>query len=217
MTSFVLADDHPMVRHGLKTVLEAEEDWRVVGEAANGAEVQDLLTTLEPDILVLDVMMPGLNGIEVTNQLRETAITTRVIIFSMYASDSYVRAAMNNGAFAYVLKDSDGSEIIHAVREVIDGRRYLSRSLTERAINLYLQQPSDSSLDWYEMLTARERQVIQLAAQGSNNTEIGNRLSISPRTAETHRTNIMRKLGLRSQADLIAYALKHGIIPSPTP
>jgi DNA-binding NarL/FixJ family response regulator len=179
--------------------------------------VQDLLTTLEPDILVLDVMMPGLNGIEVTNQLRETAITTRVIIFSMYASDSYVRAAMNNGAFAYVLKDSDGSEIIHAVREVIDGRRYLSRSLTERAINLYLQQPSDSSLDWYEMLTARERQVIQLAAQGSNNTEIGNRLSISPRTAETHRTNIMRKLGLRSQADLIAYALKHGIIPSPTP
>lgn len=214
MTTFVLADDHPMVRYGLKTILESQNEWSVVGEADNGSDVQGLVDSLDPDILILDVMMPGLNGIEVTAQIATSAQQTRIIIFSMYASDAYVRAAMNNGAYAYLLKDSDGTEIIHAVREVIREQRYLSRALTERAINLYLQQTSDTALDWYEMLTARERQVMHLAAQGANNAEIGNRLSISPRTAETHRTNIMRKLGLRSQADLTAYALKHGIISS---
>lgn len=213
MPTIVLADDHPMVRRGVRTVLENETDWNVVGEVPDGAGVLEAVANLQPDVLVLDIMMPGLNGIEIAKQIMQQAPQTRIIIFSMHTNDAYVRAALSCGAVGYVLKESDGLELVSAVREVMNGRRYLSRSLTDRAIDIYLQHVSDDNLDWSEMLTARERQVLQLAAQGANNTEIGGRLSISPRTAETHRTNLMRKLGLRSQADLMRYAMHHGLIP----
>ena len=211
MTTIVLADDHPMVRQGVRTVLEAEPGWRVVGEAASGTAVLELVTRLKPDILIVDLMMPGLNGIEVTQQIRQYAPQVRVIVFSMHSDKAYVREALSKGAASYVLKESDATELIFAIREVLAGRRYLSHTLAERAIDSYLQDASDTTLDWSEMLTARERQVLQLVAQGSTNAEIGSRLSISPRTAETHRTNLMRKLGLQTQADLIRYAFQHGI------
>ncbi|NJN65243.1 MAG: response regulator transcription factor [Chloroflexaceae bacterium] len=213
MTTIVLADDHPMVRHGLKFILEAERGWSVVGEATTGNEVLQLVKALRPDVLILDILMPEVNGIEVVQRLSQFATRSRVVMFSMYDHDSYIRAAMNSGAQAYVLKDSEVAELVHAVREVLAGRRYLSRSLTERAMTCYLQQASSDGVAWSEVLTSRERQVIQLAAQGASNAEIGYRLSISPRTVETHRTNIMRKLGLHTRAELITYALQHGILP----
>jgi DNA-binding NarL/FixJ family response regulator len=213
MTTIVLADDHPMVRQGVRTVLETEPDWHVVGEAADGTAVLDLVTQLKPDILIVDLMMPGLNGIEVTQQIRHHVPQTHVIVFSMHADKVYVREALSKGAVGYVLKESDAAELIRATREVLAGRRYLSHTLAERAIDSYLQDASDATLDWSEMLTARERQVLQLAAQGASNAEIGSRLSISPRTAETHRANLMRKLGLQTQAELLRYAFQHGILP----
>ncbi len=213
MTTIVLADDHPMVRRGLRIVLEAEEGWRVVAEATDGASALEQVALHQPDVLILDVVMPGMNGIEIARQLRAQALHTCVIIFSMHANDAYVRAALNSGAQGYVLKESDDIELVLAVREVLAGRRYLSRALSERAIDIYIRYANDDTLDWTEILTTRERQVLQLAIQGASNTDIGNRLSISPRTAETHRANLMRKLGLRTHNDLMRYAARHGLLP----
>ena len=213
MTTIVLADDHPMVRQGVRTVLESEPDWHVIGETADGTAVLDLVARLKPDILLVDMMLPGLNGIEVTQQVRQQVPQTQVIVFSMHADKAYIREAFGKGALGYVLKESDATELIHAVHEVLTGRRYLSHTLAERAIDSFLQDTSDITLELSEMLTARERQVLQFAAQGATNAEIGIWLSISPRTAETHRTNLMRKLSLKTQADLLRYAFQNGILP----
>ncbi len=213
MTTILLADDHPIVRHGLKSILEAERGWSVVGEAASGTEVLQLVGTLRPEVLILDIWLPDLDGIEVLRKVRQLAAWSRVVMFSMDDRDSAVRSAMNGGAHSYVLKEAGASELVYAIHEVLAGRRYLSRSLTERAMSCYLQQASSDGANWAELLTSRERQVMQFAAQGASNVEIGHRLSISPRTVETHRTNIMRKLGLHTRAELITYALQHGILP----
>jgi DNA-binding NarL/FixJ family response regulator len=159
--------------------------------------------------------MPGLNGMELTQQLTSHGVSTRIVIFSMHANTVYVRETLRHGASAYVLKESDAGDLVQAVREVLAGRRFLSRALTERAVDMFLEFAAESSLDWVELLTSRERQVLQLAAQGASNAEIGNRLNISPRTAETHRTNLMRKLGLKTQAELLRYAMQHGIVDHP--
>jgi len=215
MTTIVLADDHPMVLHGLRAVLEAEPDFTIIGEATEGHAVLDMVLQLQPEILILDVLMPGLNGMELTQQLTGHGVSTRIVIFSMHANTVYVRETLRHGASAYVLKESDAGDLVQAVREVLAGRRFLSRALTERAVDMFLEFAAESSLDWVELLTSRERQVLQLAAQGASNAEIGNRLNISPRTAETHRTNLMRKLGLKTQSELLRYAMQHGIVDHP--
>lgn len=212
MLTIVLADDHPIVRQGLRTVLAAEAGWNIVGEAADGPTVLELVAELQPNVLIVDIMMPGLNGIEVTRQLSRRSPQTHIIIFSMHANNAYIREGITSGASGYVLKDADSDELIQAVREAMAGRRYLSRALAERAIESYLQHASDESLDWLDMLTAREQQVLRLVAHGSSNAVIASQLAISPRTVETHRANLMRKLGLKTQADLIRYALQHGLL-----
>ena len=164
-------------------------------------------------VLVVDLMMPGLSGLEVTRQVRQRSPRTHIVILSMYSNEAYVLEALRNGAAAYVLKDSTAADLVHAVREVVAGRRYLSPPLSERAIETYTEKAKSTLMDPYETLTTRERQVLHLAAEGCTNAEIGDRLSISPRTVETHRANLMRKLGLESQTDLIRYALRRGIIP----
>ncbi len=213
MTSLVLIDDHPMVRSGLRATLGAELDWQVIGEAADGVAGLALALRLCPDVLVVDLQMPGLNGLEVLRQVRVGTPTTRVIIFSMHAEDTYVHEALEAGASGYVLKDADAVDLVHAIRMALRGGRYLSPALTERTISAYLHQSAaEQRVDWAEMLTARERQVLVLAAQGFGNTEIGDRLAMSPRTAETHRTNLLRKLGLKSQADLVHFARERGLL-----
>lgn len=212
-TTVVLADDHHIVRQGLRVLLEAEGEFAVIGEEADGLKVVDLVNRLRPDVLMLDVRMPGLTGLEITRQIAQRALRTRVLILSMHANESYVRDALRHGAAGYVLKDASPAEMVEAVREVSAGRRYLSRALSERAIEAYAHQADTGPADPYETLTTREREILQLAAESSSLAQIAARLGISPRTVETHRENVMRKLGLQSQADLIRYALRRGILP----
>jgi DNA-binding NarL/FixJ family response regulator len=209
----VLADDHHIVRQGLRALLEAESEFDVIGEEADGLKVVELVERLRPNVLMLDVQMPGLNGLEITRQIVQRGLRTRVVILSMHASETYVREAIRYGAAGYVLKDAKPSELVEAVREVSAGRRYLSRVLSERAIDAYAEKAQTVPTDAYDTLTTREREVLQLAAESSSTSEIAARLGISPRTVETHRENLMRKLGLQSQTDLIRYALRRGILP----
>lgn len=212
MTTIVLADDHQLVRQGLRALLEVESDLRVIGEAGDGLEVVRLVERLNPNVLILDLMMPGINGLEVTRQLKKSAFQTGIVILSMYADEAYVLEALGNGASAYVLKDSDASDLVHAVREVAAGRRYLSPPLSDRAIEVYQETARATVIDRYETLTTREREVLHLSAEGCTSGEIALRLGISARTAETHRTHLMSKLGLHTQVELIRYALRRGII-----
>lgn len=212
-TTIVLADDHQVVRQGLRLLLEAEPGFSVIGEVADGLEVAGLVERLKPDVLILDLMMPGLGGLDVSRQVTRRAPETRVVILSMHSSDAYVVEALRKGASAYVLKGSSADELIGAVRAALAGRRYLSPPLSEKAIESYVQKARDAEVDLYETLTTREREVLHLAAEGMSSTAMGGRLGISPRTAETHRTNVMRKLGLHSRTELIRYAIKRGILP----
>ncbi len=213
MTSIVLADDHTVVRAGLRALLEgAHADFHVVGEAADGLEAVQLVERQKPDVLVVDVMMPGLNGIEVTRQVRQRVPQTRVVVLSMHASEPYVLEALRHGASGYVLKDASSDQLVQAVREVSEGRPYLSPPLTERAIAAYVERAQPATLDPHELLTTREREVLQLAAEGLSNAEIAQKLTLSPRTVEMHRGNLTRKLDLQSQTDLVRYAIRRGII-----
>lgn len=210
--SIVLADDHPIVRQGVRALLQAEPGFSVIGEASDGLSALKLIENLKPSVLVVDLMMPGLNGLEVTRKVARISPGTRVIVLSMYVNEPYVIEALRNGASGYVLKESDISDLAKAIREVTAGRRYLSPPLSEQAMAAYLDCDPNSILDPYDTLTTREREVLQLALEGNNNAEIASRLFISGRTAETHKANMLRKLGLHTQTDLIRYALKRGIL-----
>jgi two-component system response regulator NreC len=213
MPTILLADDHNIVRQGLRAILQSEPHFSLVGEASDGIEAVRLAERLKPDVMVTDVMMPGLNGLEVARQVSRSLPNTRIIILSMYTNDAYVLEALKNGALGYVLKDSQASDLIQAIKEVIKGNRYLSPPLSERALELYMRKVESVPDDPYELLTTREREVLQLVAEGKTSAEIANRLFISPRTAEGHRANLMRKLNLQNNADLIRFALKRGILP----
>lgn len=213
MINIMLADDHPIVRQGLKALLESEQNLHLVGEAGDGLEAVRLAIRLKPDVLITDVMMPGLNGLEVTRQVTKSLPQTKVVILSMYTDDSYVLEALKNGAAGYVLKDSQAADLVQAIREVAAGKKYLSPPLSEREIELYAQRFESVPSDPYELLTTREREVLQLVAEGRTSSEIAQQLFISPRTAEGHRANLMRKLGIQNNAELVRYALKRGIVP----
>jgi DNA-binding NarL/FixJ family response regulator len=214
MTRIVLADDHPIVRQGLRSLLEKEPGFSVVGEASDGLKVADLVEEAKADVLVLDLLMPGLGGLDVVREVVRRSAKTRIVVLSMHSSESFVLRALRNGASAYVLKDSSTTELVMAVRQVQAGGRYLSSRLSERAIESYIDRADGGAVDIYETLTTRERQVLHLAAEGLSNPAIGDRLHISPRTAELHRAHIMQKLGLGNRTELIAYALRRGLIPS---
>ena len=213
-TRILLADDHRVVREGFRALLQSEPDFEIVGETGDGLEAVRLVEQQKPHVLVVDLMMPGLNGLEVARQVTQRSPRTRIVVLSMHANEAYVLEALKNGASAYVLKDASAAELVRAVREALAGRRYLSPPLSEPAIDSYIERAKSSdSLDLYDTLTNREREVLQLAAEGHTNGEIASRLFISPRTVETHRANVMRKLGLRSQTELVRYALQRGILP----
>ena len=212
MTTIVLADDHEVVRQGLRALLEAEEDFSVIGEAADGLEALELVERLAPDVLVLDLMMPGLNGLEVARRVAKLSAKSRVVILTMHSSEAYVLEALKSGASAFVLKNVGLPELARAVREAASGRRYLSPPFSQERIDRYLSKVKGRIPDRYEKLTNREREVLQLAAEGLTNPEIGHRLFVSPRTVDDHRASVFRKLGLKGQTELVRYALKRGII-----
>jgi DNA-binding NarL/FixJ family response regulator len=218
-TTVVLADDHPIVRQGLRAVLEDKDLCWVIGEAGDGLTALDLVAQLKPDVAILDVRLPDLSGLEVARRLQQSVPATRVVMLSMHADEPYVLEALRHGVLGYVLKGAATADLVAAVHAAMAGRRFLSAPLTDRAIDAYARRAaeSDRPLDRYDLLTAREREVVQLAAQGLSNAEIGERLVISPRTAETHRANMLRKLGLQTQTDLARYALGRGLIPAAEP
>jgi two-component system, NarL family, response regulator NreC len=213
MVSIVLVDDHQIVRQGLKVLLEAEPEFQVVGEASDGQQAVELVRQVLPDVLVVDLNLPSLNGIEVVQQVKAFHPTIRAIVLSMHSSEDYVLPAFASGASGYVLKDSAVEDLVYAIHQAFSGNRYLSPQLAEKAIDSYLHAGrNNSASDLFETLTQRERQVIQLSVEGLSYGEIASRLVISPRTAETHRNNAMRKLGISNTPELVRYAIKHGLI-----
>ena len=213
MTTIVLADDHHVVRQSFRLLLDAESDFNVLGDAASGLEAIEMVGRLTPDVLVVDIMMPDLNGIDAVRRIKKQYPQTVIVILSMHENEAYVVEALRAGVSAYVLKKSTAQELVYAIRQAVAGHLFLSSPLSEHAIQAYMQKARGTALDLYETLTAREREVLHLTAEGLNHTEIGGRLSISPRTVEMHHGNLMRKLHLRNQTDLIRFAIQRGILP----
>lgn len=212
MTTIVLVDDHQILRQGLRKLLEEEIGFHVVGETGDGIEAIELVEHLKPDILVVDMVMPGLNGLDVIRSVKQNSERTQIIVLSMHANEAYVVEALRYGASGYLVKESSSTELIHAVKEVVAGRRYLSPSLAERMLTAYVEKVGESVSDPYEMLTKRELQVLHLAAEGHSNAEIAERLTIGVRTVETHRANMLHKLMLKNQNELIRYAMQRGLL-----
>ena len=198
----------------MQALLEQERDFSIVGVAADGLETVRLTEQLKPDVLVLDLMMPGLSGLEALRILRERVPRTRIVILSMSSSKAFIAQALQNGAIGYVLKGCSEENLVRSVREAIAGRRFLSPPVTEIAIDAYIEQCKTGLFDSHETLTPRQREVLQLAAEGNTNAEIAARLNISQRTAENHRAILMQRLGLQNQTELIRHALRHGLIPA---
>jgi DNA-binding NarL/FixJ family response regulator len=212
-TKIVLADDHHLVRQALRVLLETEPGFAVVGETADGRQAADLVAERQPDVVIADLRMPGLGGTEVARQVSKRSPATRVIILSMHMTEAHVLEALRSGVHGYVRKDATASDLVRAVHDVAAGHLYLSPPFSDKAIEAYRQRAAEAEVDAYDTLSDREREVLHLAAEGLSNPEVGDRLAISPRTVETHRTNLMRKLGLRRQVDLIRYAIRRGILP----
>ncbi|HLK60190.1 MAG TPA: response regulator transcription factor [Chthonomonadaceae bacterium] len=212
MITLVIADDHRIVRQGLTNLLEAEEDFQIVGEAENGLEALECVERLAPDILVLDLLMPKMNGMEVVRHLHAQASETCIIVLSMLDGEPYITEVLKYGAMGYVLKEAAADVLVQAVRIVRRGVRYLCPLLADRAIDAYVQQVKPLASSAQTPLTARECEILRLSAQGTATGAIAARLVISRRTVETHRANIMKKLGIHNQTELIHYALKQGFI-----
>ncbi len=209
----LLVDDHPIVRQGLRNLLDSMPDFKVVGEAGDGLQALEMVERVQPQVLVIDVVMPGLTGLEVTQRVKRQWPAVKVIVLSMQNNEAYVVSALKNGASGYILKDTGPEELVDAIRTVVKGERYLSKQLSERIINAYVSKVDEAEVDPYDTLTNREKEILHLVAEGFTNQEIAERLYISPRTAELHRSNVLNKLSLKNQVDLVRFAIKRGILP----
>lgn len=210
--TILLADDHQILRQGLKAILQAVPDFRLVGEAADGPEAVRLADRLHPDVLVLDLMLPSLNGMEVARHVARRLPRTRVVILSMHSNEAYVVEALRAGATGYVLKEGGADELVRAIRAAATGQRYISPAISESALGTYLRMTESRPPDPYETLTFREREVLQMTVEGHSAVEIADQLFISRRTVESHRANMMRKLGVRNQKELTRLAVQKGIL-----
>ena len=208
-----LADDHAVVRDGLHFLLDAQPEIHVIGDAANGRAAVQQVQQLKPDVVVMDISMPELNGIEATQQIRETCPATQVIILSMHSSAEYILRAYQAGAQGYLLKESAGMEVVEAVRTVYAGRRYLSHRIAATVLDDYVQQrQAPQADDRLERLSRREREILQLLAEGKSNAQIAKALSLSQKTVETYRSRLLQKLGISDLPALTKFAIQHGLI-----
>ncbi len=209
----LLADDHTVVRQGLRRVLEDCAEWEVVAEAGDGREAVRQAEELKPDVAIIDIAMPLLNGIEATRQIVKRSPSTRVLILTMHADEAYVNQILQAGATGYLLKDSADVDLIQAVGAVSKGKSFFSPAVARVMLDDYVRQLAEKGItDRYESLSEREREVFQLIAEGKANKEIAAILSISPSTVETHRARIMEKLDLHSAAEIVLYAVRKGVI-----
>lgn len=210
-----LADDHAVVRDGLRMLLEAHEDLNVVGEAANGRQCVKKVEKLMPDVVVMDIAMPGMNGVEATRSIRDVCPETRVLILSMYATHEHIFRALRAGAKGYVVKESAGKEVVDAVRSVYAGSRYLSQQIVETVVDAYIMQRGiEEPQNPLDRLSPREREILQLVVEGKSSVEIGEILYLSAKTVETYRSRMMKKLGIGDIPGLVKFALKEGVIPA---
>ncbi|MGH9721571.1 MAG: response regulator [Bryobacteraceae bacterium] len=209
----LLADDHKMLRRGLRRILEEHADLEVVGEAADGREAVELAGQLQPDVIVMDIAMPQMNGIEATRQIIQRHPKTSVVILSMYSDENYVVQVLRAGARGYLLKDSAEEELIDAVRAASAGEPFFSPKIAKLLVGDSIQRLRHAGADdTYDLLTPREREVLQLIAEGRSNKEAAATLFVSPTTIETHRARIMEKLDLHSTAEIVLYAVRKGIV-----
>src|SRR5215831_9271592 len=204
----LLVDDHSIVRDGLKVLLEAEGDIEVVGGAANGLEAVRKVRELLPDVVIMDLAMPELNGTEATAQIHAIRPATQVLVLSMHSTAEHIFRALQAGAEGYVVKESAGPEVVSAVRTVHAGRRYLSQKIAGTVVDDYIRGRRATSP--LESLSQRERQILQLSAEGKPNAQIAKALCLSPKTVETYRSRMMHKLGVDSAAGLVRFAIQHG-------
>jgi DNA-binding NarL/FixJ family response regulator len=210
----LIADDHAMVRDALSHMLGAQPDIVVVGGAGNGREAVELVRQLQPDVAIVDISMPELNGIDAAVQMAEVSSHTRVIILSMQGTSEHLYRSLQAGAYGYLLKGSAGKMLVEAVRTVHAGNRYFSEEMTQMLVEDFVQQhekgPKSSPL---ERLSAREREILQLVVEGKSSAEIAALLSLSPKTVETYRSRLMGKLGLKDLPSLVKFAVQHGLTP----
>jgi len=207
----LLADDHKIMREGLRSLLEKQPDFEVAGEAADGRETLKMARDLKPDAVIMDIGMPRLNGIEAARRVISESPGTRVIAFTMHADRRYVAEMLKAGASAYLLKDSGHEELVRGIRAALAGKIYLSPDIAEKVVREYLDHIPPRDFSAFSLLTAREREVLQLIAEGKTTKEIASLLYLSVKTVETHRQNIMDKLELHSVAELTKYALREGL------
>jgi DNA-binding NarL/FixJ family response regulator len=207
----VLVDDHQLLRAGLRSLLSKERDLEVVGEASDGREAVQLVSQSSPDVVIMDIGMPNLNGIEATRQILQVAPRTRIIALSMHSSAQFVSRMLEAGASAYLLKDCAHDELLHAVRAVIAGQVYLSPAITGVVVDDYVRRAGGATRGDAVVLTPREREIAQLLAEGRSTKEVAGQLFVSVKTVETHRQHIMEKLKLGSIAELTKYAIREGL------
>lgn len=213
MIRIVLADDHSVMRSGLRALLQQHSDMQVVGEASDGREALNLVESLRPDVVVLDITMPLLNGIDAARQMAAKQLGTAIIMLSMHSDESYVLRAMKAGVRGYLLKESAEIDLLHAIRAVTQGQAFFSPAVSRMLAEDYVRQLQDREMeDSYDLLSPREREVLQLIAEGKSNKEVANLLKLSLYTVETHRSNILQKLNLHSVPDLILYAVRKGVV-----
>ncbi|PYT14925.1 MAG: DNA-binding response regulator [Acidobacteria bacterium] len=209
----LLADDHTVVRKGLRLLLESQQGFEVIADASDGRETVAMAEQHQPDVVVMDVAMPILNGIEAARQISAKLPRTAIVFLSMHSDEGYVLKALKSGARAYLLKDSAEYDLISAIKAVNEGKAFFSPAISKMLVEDYVRQMRERDVeDSYELLTTREREILQLLAEGKNNKEVASLLNLSLYTVETHRSNIFQKLNLHSSAELILYAIRKGVI-----
>ena len=207
----LVADDHEVVRKGVRALLEAHPDWQVLGEAIDGREAVEIASQTHPDVVILDIGMPGLNGLDAARQVHKVSPDSRILILTMHESEQIVQAVIDSGAMGYVLKSDAGRDLVAAIEALGKRKQFFTSRVAERVLERGSGGGAEGERWEAVTLTSREREVIQLLAEGKSNKEVGDILGISVRTAETHRTNIMRKLGSHSLSDLVRYAIRNRI------
>jgi two-component system response regulator NreC len=213
MIRIILAEDHAVMRRGLRLVLEGQRDFQVVGEASDGREALALAESARPNVAVLDITMPNMNGIEAASQISARQLGVAIVVLSMHSDEGYVLRALKAGARGYLLKESPEADFIQAIRSVSQGKAFFSPAVSRLLVEDYVRQLQDKDIeDSYDLLTPRERELLQLIAEGKSNKDVANMLNLSPYTVETHRGNIMEKLNLHSVPELILYAVRKGVI-----